>query len=53
MPSLHIITLPLLITFSLPLALLAILTTTFAASVLILRLVLVYVELAKIGRAHV
>lgn len=46
MPSLHIITLPLLITFSLPLAFLAFLTTTFAASVLLLRLVLVYIELA-------
>lgn len=46
MPPLHIITLPLLITFSLPLAFLAFLTTTFAASVLLLRLVLVHIELA-------
>lgn len=46
MPSLHIITLPLLITFSLPLAFLAFLTTTFAASILLLRLVLVHIELA-------
>ena len=46
MPSLQILTLPLLVTFSLPLAFLAFLTTTFAASVLLLRVALVYAELA-------